>query len=141
MFDTYEQAKSFLKRYRKNQTLVERLQNKLTLANERIYTIKSVGLDDMPKGGIPKTMEDLVADKDDLERRLKRLVDKGLRYKSEVIDLIDEVDDVRYAEILERFFIDCQDLDIIADELGYSSRQIYRIYSEAIYSVMSVTCQ
>lgn len=127
-----DRKKRFFKRYKKNLALIERLEEKLYTLDERISGIKSPTWSDVPKGGVPVTTLDLLADKAELENRINRLVAKGKILKSEIVDKIDELDDIRYAEVLEAFFIDCKDFDTIADESGYTTRHVIRLYSEAL---------
>lgn len=130
-----DRKKQFLKRYKKNIALINRLSEKLQNIDSRLYNIKSPGFSDMPKGGTPITKEDLVSEKTEILERITRLEKKGKKYKREIIDKIDELEDTRYAEILESFFIDCKDLDTIADDNGYTIRHTIRLYSEAIKSI------
>jgi DNA-directed RNA polymerase specialized sigma subunit len=89
----------------------------------------------MPRGSTPVDISDLISDKTDLETRIARLKQKGKMFKDEIIEKIDDLDDVKYAEILESFMIDCKSLEDIAEDMGYSTRHIERLYSEAIHSV------
>lgn len=127
--------KRYLKRYRKNLALIERLKNKIVDLDARMYGLRSPGLSDMPRGGTPITFPDLQAEKSEIEERIKRLEVKGKRLKLEILDKIDELEDPRYAEILESFFIGCKDLSEIAEENCYSLRHTIRLYSEAINMV------
>jgi hypothetical protein len=115
--------------------MIDRLSEKLEELNNRIYSLRSPGLSDMPRGGEPIRAEDLIADKLILEQRIERLNVKGQALRSELLDLIDNLDDPRYAEILERFFIDREDFDTIANETGYTVRHVIRLYSEGILSM------
>lgn len=136
----YERKKRYLKRYKKNKELISRLENKLVSLNDKIYRIKSPSYSDLPKGVPTVTIDDLISDKAELEARIKRLTLKGKTLKSETLEIIDNVDDPRYAEILESFFIDCKDFSTIADDTGYTERHIIRLYSEAIDSI-DIECQ
>lgn len=127
-----ERKKRYLKRYRKNIALIERLEEKLLTLDERMLKIKSPNYSDVPKGGTPVTIDDLLNDKLEVEGRINKLVQKGRILKREILDKIDELDDPRYAEILESFFIDCLDFDTIADNIGYTTRHVIRLYSEAL---------
>ena len=127
-----ESKKRFLKIYRKNVALINRLKDKIENINERMIGLSSPKLSDMPRGGTPVTIEDLIAEKQGIEYRIRRLEDKGRLIKDEILDKIDELDDTRYAEILESFFIDCKDLETIADDNGYTLRHTIRLYSDAI---------
>lgn len=124
--------KWFLKRYRKNEACIERLENKLAIMDERITTIKSPSLSGMPRGGVPVTIDDLMSDKVDLEDRIKRLKAKRRDLKKAVCKEIDSLEDPRYCEVLEAYFIDGLSFDDIAEELGYTERHVKKLYSEAI---------
>ena len=130
-----EKKKKYLKRYRKNLTLIARLSNKLEELNQRIYTVKAPSLSGMPRGGDPVTLSDLVAEKTDLEDRIVRLAAKGRIIRREILEVIDDLDDVRYAQVLEAFCIEAKSFDEIADETGYNVRHVIRLYSEAIAAI------
>ena len=89
----------------------------------------------MPRGGTPVTIEELLSDKIDLEERIKRLRVKSKNLKNEILEEIDSLEDPRYCEVLEAFFIDCLSLDDIAENEGYTIRHTYRLYSEAVTSL------
>ena len=127
-----ERKKRSLKRYKKNVACVVRLEEKLTLLDERIKSIKSPNYSGMPRGGRPVTIDELLSDKIDLEERIKRLKVKGKRLKNEILEEIDSLEDFRYCEVLEAFFIDGLSLEEIAENEGYTVRHIYRLYSEAV---------
>jgi len=128
-----ERKKRILRRYKKNKNMIARLKNKVSEIEDRIDGLKSPVISDMPRGGVPVTKTDLMGEKIDIEARIVRLEEKGKRLKKETIDLIDEyVDDPRYADILEGFFVDCLNFDEIAIRLGYHERHIERLYAEAI---------
>ena len=130
-----EQKKQFLKRYKKNLALIDRLKDKVESLDARSKSIRSPSLSDMPRGGTPITYEDLIAEKDETIRRIERLTRKGRVYREEILDVIDELEDSRYAEVLEAFCIECKDFDTIAEENCYSVRHVERLYYEAILAV------
>lgn len=131
-----ENKKKYLKRYRRNGVLVGRLERKLEAIEARIQGVRSPSLSGMPRGGEPVTREDLIVDKVDLERRIKRLKSKGETVRREILDIIDELDDWRYAEILEDFLIEEMDFSEIADKMNFTERHVIRLYGEAIDAVM-----
>ena len=133
-------TKRYLKRYKKNIACISRLELKLTLLDEKIKSVKSPSLSGMPRGGIPVTIEDMLSDKLDLEDRIKRLKSKSKRFKAEILEEIDLLDDPRYCEILESFFIDCISIEDIAENEGYTVRHTYRLYNEAV-SIIAVNRQ
>lgn len=124
--------KRSLKRYRKNNECIKRLENKLALLNDRITGLKSPNLSGMPRGGVPVSLDDLLSDKNDLQDRIKRLKAKGRALKSAIYEEIDSLEDPRYCEILEAFFVDCLSFGEIAEELCYTERHVISLYTEAI---------
>ena len=131
----HERKKRYLKRYKRNDILIDRLENKLRALEARIQGVRSPSLSGMPRGGKPVTREDLIADKVDLERRIERLKGKGEDIRRETLDLIDELEDARYAEVLESFLIDDMTFREIAEDMDYTERHVIRLYSEAIDAI------
>lgn len=124
--------KRFLKRYRKNLNCIVRLEEKLALLETKLNSVRSPNLSGMPRGGVPVTTADLVADKIDLENRIKRLKEKGKKLKLEILEEIDSLDEPRYVAVLEGFFIDCLTMEDIAENEGYTVRHVYSLYHDAI---------
>lgn len=127
-----ERKKRSLKRYKKNLACIGRLEEKLALLDDRIKSVKSPNMSGMPRGGTPVTIADLLSDKVELEERIERQKAKSKDLKKEILEEIDSLDDMRYAEVLEAFFIDGVSLEDIADNEGYTVRHVYRLYSEAV---------
>ena len=134
------QKKRSLRRYRKNLACIRRLEKKLENLNERILAVRSSNISGMPRGGILITIDDLLSDKEDLENRIKRLKAKSRRLKNSVCEEIDTLEDPRYCDVLEAYFIDCLSIADIADRMGYTERHVYTLYQEAI-SLLSVLSQ
>ena len=66
--------------------------------------------------------------------------DKGRILKDQIIEEIDTLEDPRYCEVLEAYFIDCLSIEQIAEEMNYKERHVYTLYKEAI-SLLSVSSQ
>lgn len=130
--ENIEQKKKYLKRYKRMTAVISRLEDKLARLDDRLYKIKSPNFSGEPRGGTHASMEELLSDKIELEKRINHLVKKSKGIRSEILEKIDELDDPRYAEILEAFFIDCKDFNTIADETGYTLRHVMRLYAEAL---------
>lgn len=127
-----EYKKRSLRRYRNNVACIDRLEEKLFLLDERITSVKSPSLSGMPRGGKPVSIEELISDKIALEKRIKRLKDKGESLKEEITDEIDTLEDSRYCGVLEAYFIDGRSMEEIAEDMGYSTRWTYDLYAEGI---------
>lgn len=132
-----ERKKRYLKRYKKNKACIDDLKSRISELDDRITSIGSPTMSGMPRGGIPVTKEDLIAKKDDLERRLLNREAKSEILKRETIDEIDKLDDLRYIRLLECFLIDCIPFDDLPYELGYSDRHIDTLYREAILELVN----
>ena len=135
-----ENKKRSLKRYKKNKACINRLREKLDILINRIESAKTSNLSGLPRGGVPLTMDDLISEKDELIQRIERLNKKQAVYKSEILNEIDTLDDVRRAEVLESFFIGCLTLEQIAEKENYTVRHVYRLYSEGV-TELALRCQ
>ena len=89
----------------------------------------------MPRGGEHKSKEDLIAEKLDIERRIEKFKARGARFRREIIDVIDTLDNCHEAEVLERYLIDCEDFDEIAAVMGFSERHVVRLYTSAVTKI------
>lgn len=128
-----KQKKRFLKRYRKNQELIERLKSKVDGYDDLLTKLRTSKISDMPRGGAPSlTIEDTLDKKKETLERIDKLTKKGKVFRAEILSKIDELESARHADILEAFCIDCMSFDEIAEEKGYSERRVIAIYSEAI---------
>ncbi len=133
-----DSTKKALKRYKKNKDMIQWLYERRSRLVARIESLKSPGISDMPKGGDHRSKEDLIAEKVDIERRIQKYKDKGARFKSEITDMIDTLDDRHEAEVLERYLIYCQDFGEIADAMGYTERHVIRLYTSAVTKIAQV---
>ena len=127
-----EKKKRFLKRYKRNNACIDRLKNKLLVLTERIESVKSPNMSGMPRGSVPVGVEDLLSDKMDLEKRIAKLKAKKSSLKEKVLEEIDNLEDTRYIDVLEMFFIDCMSFEEIAEVKDYTERHVIRLYTDAI---------
>lgn len=135
MHDDNERKKQWLYRYKNNRDKISRLQDKLITLDNRITSMRSPNYSSMPRGGTPVTIEELLSDKADLEKRIERLKDKGNKYRREIQEAIDNIDSEKYAEVLESWFIGNMSADDIGELMGYSSRYIFMLYSKALKEI------
>lgn len=124
--------KRSLKRYRNTLACIDRLDDKLKNLDERIKSVKAPNYSGMPRGGTPVTIEELIADKIDLEKRIERLKSKSRKLKDQILEEIDSLDDYRHSEILEAYFIERKTMGEIAKDMGYTERRIYDLYKTAV---------
>lgn len=127
-----ENKKRHLKRYRRNRLQVERLYERLDALESRLTTLRSPTLSDMPRGGDRVTVDDLLSDKMDLEKRIEEMKVVGREYRREICSDIDTLDNDVVAEVLECYFIDCMEFYDIAKKLAREERWIIKLYSRGI---------
>ena len=136
MDDIIYNKKSWLRRYKKNREQIQRLRDKVEFFEERIGSTPSANYSGMPKGSVHKTQVDLVDDKLELEERIKSLEQSGKEIRREILNVIDELNDVRYADVLEGLFIDLLSVYELAEYMGYSERHILTLYKTALEFVV-----
>lgn len=129
--DELERRKKFMKRYRRNAALVKRLELRVQAKQNQITKVKTSNYSAMPRGGQPVELSDLISDRDELDERVKRLKAKGRVLRQEIAEKIDELDDPRLADVLEYYCLDCMTIESIAEEMGYTSRHVYELYTNA----------
>ena len=134
-----DETKRFLKRYRKNKELIRRLEDKLISYEERLISLRSPVITDLPKGGIPTPKDEIIADKLETFERINRLKERGKVIRAEILEAIDTLDSARHADILEAFCIECKSFDEIAEDKGYSERRVIAIYTEAIRRLSNIS--
>lgn len=128
--DIFEKRKQFLRRYRPKLRQIKRLENKLHEIDDRIESMHGVQLTGMPGGGLSRDVSDDLARREELENRINRLLKGSKTIKVEILNCIDHLDNSTQSNILEMFFIDDIQLDTVAETLGFSIRQVKRLYGE-----------
>lgn len=136
-----EKTKKILGRYKKLLRMAETLDRQARELGDRAETTGSKKISDMPRGGNHATMEDLLAEKADLERRRDGLLKKAEEEKPKVQQYIDRVESERHNHLLYGLYLQDKSVEEIADAEGYSVRQEWRIYKEAHRIVESIVCQ
>ena len=127
--------KAWLNRYANQVRGIERLENKREILEERITSVRSPTLSGLPRGGTPITIEDLIADKLDIEDRILRLKDKARRVRREILDAIDDIEEVNLCEVMEGRYILLQSPEDLAESMGFNTRHIWRILSQGVEAI------
>ena len=130
-----KKKKLWLYRYRNNQAKIIRLQEKIENLEARIISIKSPNYSNLPRGGAPVTIEELLSDIDNINKRIEKLKLKGMNIKQEILEAIDTLEYPKQAEILEYLFVQGYSVDYINEILSYSTPYIYRLYSRALKTI------
>lgn len=136
-----EKTKKILGRYKKLLRMAKTLDRQARELGDRAETTGSKKISDMPRGGKHATMEDLLAEKADLERRRDGFLKKAEKEKPKVQQYIDRVESERHNHLLYGLYLQDKSVEEIADAEGYSVRQEWRIYKEAHRIVERIVCQ
>lgn len=132
MKEETKRNKKYLNRYRRYMKRVDKLEEKLYQLDVQIQGLNGRQITDMPKGGTSLTTDDLLIKKEETEHRIQNLLErsKGIRY--EVFDCIDTLEDDRFAEVLECYFIERMTFEEIAEFKNYSVRHVGYLYGRGI---------
>lgn len=130
--DLFIQNKKFLLQYRGIMKKVDRLEEKLYRIDVKKESLSSPQLSSQPGGGTAITLNDMLVQSEHVNRRINRLMIEANNIREKIFDVLDGLDDKTSATVLDRYFIERKDLDDIADELGYSIRQINRYYASGV---------
>lgn len=124
--------KQYLNRYRRYMKRIDKLEEKLYLIDCDLEGVQTKNITDMPTGGVPLTTDDLLIRKEETKHRIQNLLDLSRRIKYEVFDCIDTLEDDRFAEVLECYFIDRMTFEEIAEKKNYSIRHVGYLYGRGI---------
>lgn len=127
-----ENKKHWFRKYNRLLQIEERLVNRLKELDLQIQSKRSSNYFSIPRGGTPVTIVELLADKESLENRIKRIHLKVIKCKLEILDVIESIENPTHAYILEAHFIQLKSIEEIAQTLNYTTRYVYRLYSNAI---------
>lgn len=141
MKEATRQNKKYLNRYRKYMRRIDKLEEKLYQIDCDLEGVKTKNITDMPRGGMPLTIDDLLMKKEETEHRIQNLLDLSRQIRYEVFDCIDTLEDDRFAEILECYFIDRMSLEEIAERKNYSLRHVGYLYAKGIEMVNFTFCK
>jgi len=80
----------------------------------------------------PHTMEDTIAKMVDLENEINEDIDTLVDLKAEIIRRIKRVENTEYQTILELRYLCFKRWEVIAVELGYDLRYLYKLHDQAL---------
>lgn len=97
------------------------------------FSIGTSSVEERVKGGvIENKVESCIIKIVDLERKIADEVNECITLKEEIIDIINGQNNETDRVILRLRYIECLTWGAIADRLGYSERQIYRLRKRAL---------
>lgn len=88
--------------------------------------------------GVKDRIGDIVSDIVDKEEELKAVMSEHIKRKTIIVKQIESITNNTYYKILNKRYIRFQGLQQIADEMGYSKRQIDRLHGKALLDFESL---
>ena len=126
-------AKEYLSQaYRIDQRINSKLAQVMSL---RDLLGKATGtLSGAPKAATPNphSMEDTIAKMVDLENEINEDIDALVDLKAEIMRRIKRVENTEYQTILELRYLCFKRWEVIAVELGYDLRYLYKLHDQAL---------
>ena len=93
---------------------------------------------DMPRStncGVSR-MADCVMKIIDLENQISEDMIKLIDLKREITETIENLENIEYKIILEKRYLCYESWEMIADDMGYSVRQIHRMHGDALLEII-----
>lgn len=129
-------AKDFLMQYQAAKRKARFTQERLDGLRAELLP-RGISYSGMP-GGSPKTSADILAQIDELERRLGSQLKQALEIMAEVTDVIEQVSDERCKNVLLARYICGKSWERIADEENYSWRHVLRLHGEGLKEISMI---
>lgn len=119
--------------------MVNHLEKKLQVVDEQMYKVKGGSISEMPKSGQPFGIDAVIAEKDELERRINKFLEQARQQRKEVQNLIDTVISPKHNDFLTMYFIRLMSVEEISNKLKYNNRHAWRVFRESI-TMVSENC-
>lgn len=131
----FQNKKAYLMKYQLLAKKAERTARKLDQAELELITVKSPSFNGLPKTTARVTLDDKIARKEQLENRFKREIKQASKKRSEIYELIDDLDNPKQAEVLDQYFIQQKTLEAIAKDMHYSISYIIKLYRQGVETI------
>lgn len=108
--------------------------------NARATDISAKPFDGMPHtntGMVSQTMQNAVINLIMLASEIDKLIDQYIDYKNEVIGVLEQLPEAEYG-VLHRYYIRYMTWEQVAEDMGYSVRQIMRIRRNSLKNLENV---
>lgn len=132
------EAKEFLKRFRKYETLIHNKTIELYQCKEAATSITSkLGGERVQGSGNPHRMADIIAKYVDLEKEIKRDIDSMMKAKKEILQVIESLNADQY-DVLHKLYIQKMTFKEIAYERGKSESWTTTLHGNALKIVQKI---
>lgn len=125
-------AKEFLRNLRKTELEIRALRMQIEKLRSEAEGVKAMTLSDMPKGGKSRGAEDAIADIVDLQALCAGKLETLVQDRHDAMTVIMRIERTELRTVLTLYYCDGQSWDEVAEETGYSVRQVLRLHGEAL---------
>lgn len=122
-------AESYLNKVKMLDQLIDAKLAERKRLTEIATNISPSPLDGMPHsntGTVSRTMENAVINLIMLEQEINQLIDRYANYKKHILSMLEKLPAKEYS-VLHKYYIQYMTIEQIADELRYSTVQVWRI--------------
>ena len=127
-------AKEYLIQVRKFDYLIDAKIAERDQCISRATDISAKPIDGMPytnTGTVSQKMQNAVLDLVVLADEINKLIDKYVDYKQTVVKTLEQLSPYEYA-VLHKYYIEYMTWEQVAEDMGYSIRQIMRIKNKGL---------
>lgn len=122
----------FLNEYGVIESRIRILRDRLENRKQCLYSLGSVKLDGMPKGGKTFTIADKVVEAVTVEDETAEKIENLRIKQSKILERINAVEDLKCVTVLELYYVEGLYWKEVADMLGVSERTVYSIHNIAL---------
>ena len=127
-------AKEFLRRARGADRRIDEATERMERLRARIEAGRLSHITGMPRGG-NSDWTDTANALIDLERTVNARVREMCREKRLAMEAIAAVEEARYREVLELYYLDGYTWEKVAEVMGYDLRWVYRLHGHALRKI------
>ena len=127
-------AKEFLRRARHVDRRVDEATERVDRLRAKLEAGRMSSVTGMPRGGgqdWTETADALI----ELEREVNARIREMCRVKRLAMEAIEAVDEMRYREVLELYYLSGYTWDKVAETMGYDVRHVTRLHGKALKKV------
>lgn len=125
-------VKEFLRSVREQDSLLRAYEQELEDLRRRAYNISSPKLGDKIQSNHLATLDEIVDKLDSQIEKVNAAWDELIDKRNQAKTLIDKVDDESIRCVLYRYYILGQTWELIAVDMGYAIRHVYRLHGAGL---------
>ena len=125
-------AKEFLRSLRKTETEIRALRMQIEKLRAEAEGVKAMAFSDMPKGGRGRDAADTIAEITDLQAVCASRLEALVQDRHAAMTIIMRIERTELRTVLTLYYCDSLSWDEVAEETGYSVRQVLRLHGEAL---------